>query len=57
MKMDSNFDIDNYSKQRGELKKGFTEFFSLMKNHLKKSFKIIYEEKLLIVLQPFSDLL
>jgi hypothetical protein len=28
-----------------------------MKGHVKKSFKIIFEEKLLIVLQPFSDLL
>ena len=28
-----------------------------MKTHVKKSFKVIFEEKLLIVLQPFSDLL
>lgn len=28
-----------------------------MKAHVKKSFKIIFEEKLLVVLQPFSDLL
>jgi len=28
-----------------------------MKTHVKKSFKVIYEEKLLLVLEPFSDLL
>lgn len=28
-----------------------------MKTHVKKSFKVIFEEKLLVVLQPFSDLL
>lgn len=28
-----------------------------MKTHIKKSFKVIFEEKLLVVLQPFSDLL
>lgn len=43
MQMESNFDIENYSRSRGELKKGFTEFFNLMKNHTKKSFKVVYE--------------
>lgn len=28
-----------------------------MKTHVKKSFKIVFEEKLLVVLKPFSDLL
>jgi hypothetical protein len=28
-----------------------------MKNHVKKSFKIIYEEKTMEVMKPFSDLL
>lgn len=28
-----------------------------MKTHTKKSFKVIFEEKLLVVLKPFSDLL
>lgn len=28
-----------------------------MKTHVKKSFKVIYEEKLMQVMQPFSDLL
>lgn len=57
MQLESNFDVDNYNKSRADLKKGFTEFFNLMKTHIKKSFKIIFEEKLLLVLQPFSDLL
>lgn len=57
IKFDSNYDIDNYTRSRGELKKGFTEFFNLMKTHVKKSFKVIYEEKLMQVMQPFSDLL
>ena len=46
MQLESNFDVDNYNKSRGDLKKGFTEFFNLMKTHIKKSFKIIFEEKL-----------
>ena len=28
-----------------------------MKSHLKKSFKVVYEDKLLVVLEPFSNLL
>lgn len=28
-----------------------------MKNHIKKSFKIIYEEKMMEVMKPLSDLL
>jgi hypothetical protein len=35
--------MDNYVKSKGELKKGFTEFFNLMKTHVKKSFKVVYE--------------
>lgn len=54
---DSNFDIDSYQRSRADLKKGFSEFFNLMKTHVKKSFKVIYDEKLMQVLQPFADLL
>ena len=35
--------MENYQKSRGDLKKGFSEFFNLMKTHIKKSFKVIYE--------------
>jgi hypothetical protein len=28
-----------------------------MKSHLKKSFKVVYDDRLLILLQPFSDML
>lgn len=28
-----------------------------MKGHLKKSFKVVYEDRLLILLEPFSSLL
>ena len=28
-----------------------------MKGHLKKSYKVVYEDRLLILLQPFSNLL
>ena len=52
-----NWELENYSKARAELKEGFTEFFNLMKSHLKKSFKVVYEERLLILLEPFSNLL
>ena len=36
MQLESNFDVDNYNKSRADLKKGFTEFFNLMKTHIKK---------------------
>ena len=39
------------------MKKGITELYGLLKSYSKKSFKVIYEEKFMEVLKPFSDLL
>ena len=39
------------------MKKGFSEMFGLLKNYSKKSFKIVYEDKFMELLKPFSDLL
>lgn len=50
-------DESSYVKAKADLKKAYGEFFKLMKNHLKKSFKIIYDEKLMLVLQPLINLL
>jgi hypothetical protein len=50
-------DESNYIKIKSDLKKAYTDFFKQMKAHLKKSFKLIYEEKLMQVLQPLVNLL
>lgn len=55
--MEDTFTIDNYTKTRAEIKKGLSEFYSGLKVYIKKSFKIVYEEKFMTVLRPFSDLL
>ena len=39
------------------MKKGFSELFGLLKTYSKKSFKIVYEDKFMELLKPFSDLL
>lgn len=50
-------DESTYVKAKADMKKAYGEFFKLMKTHLKKSFKLIYEEKLMQVLQPLINLL
>lgn len=54
---EDSFDIDNYTKTRGEIKKGFNELFKSLKTYTKKPFKIIYEEKFMSMIKPYSDLL
>lgn len=54
---EDSFDIDNYVKTRGEIKKGFNELFKALKTYTKKPFKIIYEEKFMSMIKPYSDLL
>jgi hypothetical protein len=50
-------DETNYTKMKSEMKKSYTNFFKQLKTHLKKSFKLIYEEKLMQVLQPLVNML
>ena len=50
-------DETNYTKTKAELKKAFLDFFKLMKVHIKKSYKLIYEDKLIQTLQTLVNLL